>query len=103
MNKITAHRERTQPAAFSRSIVVHIELSLVLKDPYITNAIFVAVPRTSARRHNNSLILRIISELANRPSVRVVVDFSRRSEEHTSELQSLRHLVCRLLLEKKKT
>src|SRR5205814_5875051 len=24
------------------------------------------------------------------------------SEEHTSELQSLRHLVCRLLLEKKK-
>src|SRR5258705_7728630 len=24
-----------------------------------------------------------------------------RSEEHTSELQSLRHLVCRLLLEKK--
>src|SRR5437899_11677633 len=28
---------------------------------------------------------------------------SGRSEEHTSELQSLRHLVCRLLLEKKKT
>src|SRR5947199_8138482 len=27
---------------------------------------------------------------------------SMRSEEHTSELQSLRHLVCRLLLEKKK-
>src|ERR1035438_5785388 len=26
-----------------------------------------------------------------------------RSEEHTSELQSLRHLVCRLLLEKKDT
>src|SRR5436853_3414539 len=28
-------------------------------------------------------------------------DFRVRSEEHTSELQSLRHLVCRLLLEKK--
>src|ERR1035441_9395858 len=27
----------------------------------------------------------------------------RRSEEHTSELQSLRHLVCRLLLEKKRS
>src|SRR6202790_3743434 len=26
----------------------------------------------------------------------------RRSEEHTSELQSLQHLVCRLLLEKKR-
>src|SRR2546425_9305749 len=32
-------------------------------------------------------------------SVRV----SGRSEEHTSELQSLAYLVCRLLLEKKKT
>src|ERR1039458_10887473 len=27
----------------------------------------------------------------------------KRSEEHTSELQSLRHIVCRLLLEKKRT
>src|SRR5262245_63074688 len=30
------------------------------------------------------------------------VEDQKRSEEHTSELQSLRHLVCRLLLEKKK-
>src|ERR1039458_1778318 len=30
-----------------------------------------------------------------------VVPVASRSEEHTSELQSLRHLVCRLLLEKK--
>src|SRR5205814_8823003 len=30
------------------------------------------------------------------------LDLVVRSEEHTSELQSLRHLVCRLLLEKKK-
>src|SRR2546429_5352151 len=29
--------------------------------------------------------------------------FADRSEEHTSELQSRLHLVCRLLLEKKKT
>src|SRR5437899_3580257 len=29
-------------------------------------------------------------------------DYTLRSEEHTSELQSLRHIVCRLLLEKKK-
>src|SRR5437899_9283248 len=32
----------------------------------------------------------------------VTDDGAERSEEHTSELQSLRHLVCRLLLEKKK-
>src|SRR5207244_10535933 len=34
--------------------------------------------------------------------VPVSLSFSRRSEEHTSELQSPDHLVCRLLLEKKK-
>src|SRR3712207_7271011 len=32
----------------------------------------------------------------------VVVQHVERSEEHTSELQSLQYLVCRLLLEKKK-
>src|SRR5258708_14905448 len=37
------------------------------------------------------------------PSVRPHLSLARRSEEHTSELQSPDHLVCRLLLEKKKT
>src|SRR5439155_17290668 len=32
----------------------------------------------------------------------VTIETSMRSEEHTSELQSRGHLVCRLLLEKKK-
>src|SRR5205814_10282573 len=32
---------------------------------------------------------------------KAATDPRKRSEEHTSELQSLRHLVCRLLLEKK--
>src|SRR5262245_66012997 len=36
------------------------------------------------------------------PSIDGIIDEAERSEEHTSELQSLRHLVCRLLLEKKK-
>src|SRR5262245_65160229 len=35
-------------------------------------------------------------------TVLAVTNVTLRSEEHTSELQSLRHLVCRLLLEKKK-
>src|SRR2546425_7806479 len=34
--------------------------------------------------------------------VRILLDAEARSEEHTSELQSLAYLVCRLLLEKKK-
>src|SRR2546425_2238269 len=38
------------------------------------------------------------------PTIRATTGFciSTRSEEHTSELQSLAYLVCRLLLEKKK-
>src|SRR5690349_23719810 len=36
------------------------------------------------------------------PDIITRVDGTRRSEEHTSELQSRRDLVCRLLLEKKK-
>src|SRR2546429_3715506 len=36
------------------------------------------------------------------PAGAVVPAFGLRSEEHTSELQSRLHLVCRLLLEKKK-
>src|SRR5205814_9350138 len=36
------------------------------------------------------------------PRARIPACLRVRSEEHTSELQSLRHLVCRLLLEKKK-
>src|SRR5437899_12008358 len=50
--------------------------------------------------------LRVAHDLAIRRIRRVASDASlmakSRSEEHTSELQSLRHLVCRLLLEKKK-
>src|SRR5690554_5807272 len=34
--------------------------------------------------------------------LRIILDELTRSEEHTSELQSRPHLVCRLLLEKKK-
>src|SRR2546423_11511297 len=37
-----------------------------------------------------------------RPWVHSAGESSNRSEEHTSELQSLAYLVCRLLLEKKK-
>src|SRR5437899_6660441 len=44
-----------------------------------------------------------IDRLPFSPNGRHVLSaLSARSEEHTSELQSLRHLVCRLLLEKKK-
>src|SRR5438045_4157546 len=52
-------------------------------------------------------IAKSIARAMGRPYVRISLgdrlrDRRLRSEEHTSELQSLRHLVCRLLLEKKK-
>src|SRR5437899_7056895 len=46
-----------------------------------------------------------VSEVDERPEIVLTPPLRYppgRSEEHTSELQSLRHLVCRLLLEKKK-
>src|SRR2546429_6231329 len=42
------------------------------------------------------------AECSRRGSFRARVRRALRSEEHTSELQSRLHLVCRLLLEKKK-
>src|SRR5687767_15423298 len=44
--------------------------------------------------------IQVYIEMGGKRLVRVEDD---RSEEHTSELQSLAYLVCRLLLEKKKT
>src|SRR5438045_7374053 len=51
------------------------------------------LPRSAASRSRSSA-----RRPTNSPARRITI----RSEEHTSELQSLRHLVCRLLLEKKK-
>src|SRR2546425_11589050 len=49
-----------------------------------------------------SLVLRIHAETLRRLPERHDQVGPDRSEEHTSELQSLAYLVCRLLLEKKK-
>src|SRR5437899_11085834 len=45
----------------------------------------------------------ILTDMEKELMIQVDAKNTTRSEEHTSELQSLRHLVCRLLLEKKKT
>src|SRR2546422_4562812 len=50
------------------------------------------------------VVLRTVVETVEDPGAQVALEEARfeRSEEHTSELQSRLHLVCRLLLEKKK-
>src|SRR5690554_7354914 len=67
-------------------------------DCYIESA---AAPRTAPKTTTSKT--RPIREMAN-PAMAKPLGFRKmRSEEHTSELQSRPHLVCRLLLEKKKT
>src|SRR2546425_5902248 len=53
-----------------------------------------------ARRRENQM--RLLRCVGGRVHVLHDEEFELRSEEHTSELQSLAYLVCRLLLEKKK-
>src|SRR2546430_598673 len=48
------------------------------------------------------ILAKIGQKLGLFPYIRVDIANLRRSEEHTSELQSQSNLVCRLLLEKKK-
>src|SRR5947199_3586348 len=55
----------------------------LLRQRFVTDALVAGLGRVAVRAGHARLVLH-------------------RSEEHTSELQSLRHLVCRLLLEKKK-
>src|SRR3712207_8237251 len=63
-------------------------------------------PRAAADRLESLEHLDVLGGVAVatlRPALAVDPDLSvRRSEEHTSELQSRQYLVCRLLLEKKK-
>src|SRR5205814_2831428 len=59
--------------------------------------------RARAGIEDQDLVARLVEEHRGRePEAARPVGERGRSEEHTSELQSLRHLVCRLLLEKKK-
>src|SRR2546422_7526172 len=57
--------------------------------------------RISLGRRSSAAASTPPSASASSPATNSPVDTSR-SEEHTSELQSRLHLVCRLLLEKKK-
>src|SRR3989449_2120840 len=60
-----------------------------------------AISRTSSISSSVSSGKRLTATTASSPNSRTIPRW-RRSEEHTSELQSRLHLVCRLLLEKKK-
>src|SRR2546425_11640169 len=77
--------------------------------PYTT--LFRSVPHVGSLPHNRPQRQAISKKPRGLPPpghprparlLRFLDPLSQRSEEHTSELQSLAYLVCRLLLEKKK-
>src|SRR5690625_7092448 len=66
--------------------------------PIVINIITLAIiDAHSSRVHPIWVVVFLIASLP------VLLGYGFRSEEHTSELQSRGHLVCRLLLEKKNT
>src|ERR1035438_7563811 len=99
----SAVRDRAESAArcascrrFGVSIAVFM---LVGHRRQYRNGFFPSHPDIGLEDNPNDCL--VLGERGNRASA-VRVGALPRSEEHTSELQSLRHLVCRLLLEKKK-
>src|SRR5438045_4787685 len=69
----------------------------LVRSPFPYTTLFRSLP--------SSQISALFEDRARNPSCVTPLPIQRlpaRSEEHTSELQSLRHLVCRLLLEKTK-
>src|SRR5438876_6581929 len=76
--------------------------------PYTTLFRSYLVRRLLENTANESILRRqflgnqSLDELVKPPSIEKTPPTLTRSEEHTSELQSPVHLVCRLLLEKKK-
>src|SRR5205814_8465469 len=83
------------PAGFTRSVSTSVSASVS------NNPVHLAGDRQPfLEAHDSSCDLR--NRIGNQRRRRDMRGHGYRSEEHTSELQSLRHLVCRLLLEKKK-
>src|SRR5258707_7358184 len=71
----------------------------------ISSHAFFSVPRSPFPRVRAAIHVQYLTrgERRIRQEQNCIDDFFDRSEEHTSELQSRQYLVCRLLLEKKKT
>src|SRR5690554_7341704 len=66
---------------------------------YLDNPLQMLSQKALDRRISQNIALDFTDVPIHEP---YISDISDRSEEHTSELQSRPHLVCRLLLEKKK-
>src|SRR5215213_5562666 len=89
--------KRLQPGDIA--VIDHVDIDRVSADALVgckVAAVVNAAPSISGRYPN------LGPEILINAGIPLLDDVGRRSEEHTSELQSLTNLVCRLLLEKKK-
>src|SRR5436305_7929811 len=75
---------------------------MIRRPPRSTLFPYTTLFRSCARINYKISFLRMIQRALTFPHVDDAGFVYMRSEEHTSELQSRPHLVCRLLLEKKK-
>src|SRR2546422_8263024 len=82
------------------SSYVHFFFLMIRRPPRSTLFPYTTLFR-SLLRHSLEMMQQFITNLSP-PDLSVPATSNGRSEEHTSELQSRLHLVCRLLLEKKK-
>src|SRR5437867_12959996 len=99
---VTFYNTATAPSeilALSLHDALPISSKLLINDPAVTDApMSLKDLETIANDTSYSLETRQAAKyLVDNPT-----EFTKRSEEHTSELQSPYDLVCRLLLEKKK-
>src|SRR2546429_4877643 len=78
---------------------------MIRRPPRSTLFPYTTLFRSGVREHRRMARLKALLDSGGdgcRPLAEIAREVGR-SEEHTSELQSRLHLVCRLLLEKKKT
>src|SRR3989441_9712252 len=77
---------------------------LLLGVVYLVTGITFAALANGAGSHQMRVTWRLAAWVISAAAFAAHIGYEhvRRSEEHTSELQSLAYLVCRLLLEKKK-
>src|SRR3989442_4860134 len=75
---------------------------MIRRPPRSTLFPYTTLFRSYGHVHVDVLILSLHPKADRDVEVACAAEVDRRSEEHTSELQSRPHLVCRLLLEKKK-
>src|SRR2546422_7087894 len=103
--------DREEPERIGRAVAAlgleHVVITSVNRDDLADGgaAHFAATIRAIRREHPTCQVEVLIPDFqGSAEALRTVIDAAPeiRSEEHTSELQSRLHLVCRLLLEKKK-